>query len=314
MDYNATFAGPPRGINHTRHLTNREWRDVQKELARYNREMILVVSDALEIAEPILPGKFASLDVLERKHIQEWVRANPGILGEDLLVVSMEFDCFEGSKDRLDLLALDRDGNLVVIELKRDEAAGHADLQAIRYAAMMSSMTLDSLAEHYASYLARYCQCEITTDEARSKLIDYIGGEKELSVRPRIILCAEGFSQEIKQTAVWLNEAEIRIKCVTITPYKVNSKIVIVPDVIIPLVAADEYTIAIRQKRQEREKSILSNRLNVQTLIDAGLLTVGETIYLEGGPSRWCPVPRRRPDIPGSDHRQERKKRRGALE
>jgi hypothetical protein len=39
--------------------------------------------------------------VWERRHVQEWVRKHPEILGEDLLVVSMEFDRFEGSRDRL---------------------------------------------------------------------------------------------------------------------------------------------------------------------------------------------------------------------
>ncbi len=40
----------------------------------------------------------------ERRHIQEWVREHPKILGKDLLIVSMEFDKFQGSRDRLGLL------------------------------------------------------------------------------------------------------------------------------------------------------------------------------------------------------------------
>jgi len=242
--------------------------------------MILVINDTLETAEPITAGKFADLDVLERKHIQEWVRTNPTILGEDLLIVSMEFDQFEGSKDRIDLLALDRDGNLVVIELKRDKVAGHADLQAIRYAAMMSSMTLGTLAGHYVEYLRRHCQREITLEEGLAKLTEFIEAE-QLSVRPRIILCAQDFSQEIKQTALWLNDAGIRVTCVTLSPYRLEHKIVIVPDVIIPLVAASEYASVIRQKQQEREKSIVSNRLNIQTLVEGGLLRPGETVSLK---------------------------------
>ena len=34
-------------------------------------------------------------------------------------------------------------GNLVVVELKRDTFAGYADLQSIRYAAMVSTMTIE---------------------------------------------------------------------------------------------------------------------------------------------------------------------------
>ena len=75
--------------------------------------MIFVISEDLSKIEKVESKSFVTLDVWERKHIQEWVRSHPEILGEDLLIVGMEFDKFEGSKDRLDLLSVDREGNLV---------------------------------------------------------------------------------------------------------------------------------------------------------------------------------------------------------
>ena len=94
--------------------------------------MIFVISDTLEKAEKILPETFVGLNIWERTHIEEWVRLNPDILGEDLLILTVEFDRFTQSTDRLDILALDVAGNLVIIELKRDSVSGYADLQAIR--------------------------------------------------------------------------------------------------------------------------------------------------------------------------------------
>ena len=76
--------------------------------------MIFVISEDLSKIERVESKSFAALDVWERKHIQVWVRSHPEILGEDLLIVGMEFDRFESSKDRLDLLAVDGEGNLVV--------------------------------------------------------------------------------------------------------------------------------------------------------------------------------------------------------
>lgn len=105
--------------------------------------MLFVISSDLNNIEKVQAQSFISLNVWERRHIQERVRKHPEILGEDLLVVSMEFDRIEGSIDRLDLLALDRSGNLVVVEFKRDTFAGYADLQSIRYAAMVSTMTME---------------------------------------------------------------------------------------------------------------------------------------------------------------------------
>ncbi len=83
---------------------------------------------------------FADLGLYERSDLQRLLRDAISALGEDLLVVAEEFGYWEDARRRIDLLALDRAGHLVVIELKRDETGGHMELQAIRYAAMVSSM------------------------------------------------------------------------------------------------------------------------------------------------------------------------------
>jgi RecB family endonuclease NucS len=91
--------------------------------------MVLVIQEQNpEQFAKVEAGNFTQYSIWERAHIQEWIRQAPEVLGEDLLVVSMEFDRFKQSADRLDLLALDRKGNLVVVELKRDGLAGYADL------------------------------------------------------------------------------------------------------------------------------------------------------------------------------------------
>lgn len=107
--------------------------------------LIFIVSQDLRSVEKTSKASFTNLNLWERQHIEEWIRKAPDILGEDLLVVSAEFDRFSGSQDRLDVLAVDRQGNLVVVEIKRDPYAGYADLQAIRYAAMVSAMTVEKL-------------------------------------------------------------------------------------------------------------------------------------------------------------------------
>jgi RecB family endonuclease NucS len=55
-------------------------------------------------------------------------------------VITEEFSEWEDSSRRIDLLCLDQKARLVAIEIKRTEDGGHMELQAIRYAAMVSSM------------------------------------------------------------------------------------------------------------------------------------------------------------------------------
>ncbi len=59
---------------------------------------------------------FTELKFKEREHLQEWIANNPSSLGEELLIIQKEFSGFGETKERLDLLALDKQGNLVIIE------------------------------------------------------------------------------------------------------------------------------------------------------------------------------------------------------
>ncbi|WP_457096836.1 hypothetical protein [Lysobacter sp. P5_B9] len=252
--------------------------------------MIFSISPALDKATKVSANSFVGLSIWERTHIEEWVRSNPEILGEDLLVVSIEFDRFSASSDRLDLLAVDRQGNLVVVELKRDSAAGYADLQAIRYAAMVSSMTLDKLVPHYVAYKRKYENESISDLAAKEQIIEFVESDSfsELSTKPRIILCSEGFSQEITATVLWLRDSNIDISCVSITPYKVDDKVVIVPRVIIPLPEARQYLIDIKNKEEVRESSGRKARpKTMKILLENGLVAAGDEVLLKNALPSW---------------------------
>lgn len=248
--------------------------------------MIFVVSQDLRSVEKTSKASFTNLNLWERQHIEEWIRKAPDILGEDLLVVSAEFDRFTGSQDRLDVLAVDRQGNLVVVEIKRDPYAGYADLQAIRYAAMVSAMTVEKLAPHYLSYLQKYVRNDrVTLEEAKNQIVEFVEVDdfEELTTKPRIILCSEGFSLEITTTVLWLRQCGVDISCVQFTPYPVEGKIVIVPTKVIPLQTAEQYQVDIQKKQEERARQSGGprRRPTLQILIEKGLIKGGEKILLK---------------------------------
>jgi hypothetical protein len=252
--------------------------------------MIFSISEGLEKATKIPAATFTGLNIWERTHIEEWIRSNPEIVGEDLLVVSIEFDRFDRSSDRLDLLAVDRQGNLVVVEIKRDSAAGYADLQAIRYAAMVSSMNIDKLIPHYVQYRGKYDGVAISDLDARQEITDFVDSEAfvELSTKPRIILCSEGFSPEVTATVLWLRDSQIDISCVSITPYLVGNKVVVVPKVIIPLPEAKQYLIDIKRKEEVREASSRTARpKSMKILLENNLISAGEVLWLKNGLPSW---------------------------
>ena len=250
--------------------------------------MIFVVSQDLRSVEKTSKASFTNLNLWERQHIEEWIRKAPDILGEDLLVVSAEFDRFSGSQDRLDVLAVDRQGNLVVVEIKRDPYAGYADLQAIRYAAMVSAMTVDKLAPHYLNYLQKSGGRDgATLEDAKNQIVEFVEAEdfEELTTKPRIILCSEGFSLEVTTTVLWLRQFGVDMSCVQFTPYQVQGKIVIVPTKMIPLQTAEQYQVDIQKKQEERaqEGGKRKRARSLQILLESGRIKGGERIYLKNG-------------------------------
>src|SRR5438128_2015781 len=84
------------------------------------------------------PG-FSALGLYERADIQRLLRDDISVLGEDLLVISEEFGEWEDARRRIDLLALDKAGRLVVIEIdevrgacRSTGATGHGDWAGTR--------------------------------------------------------------------------------------------------------------------------------------------------------------------------------------
>ena len=64
----------------------------------------------------------------------------PRVLGEDLLIIQKEFYGFADTRERLDLLALDKEGRLVVVENKLDDSGRDVVWQALKYVAFCSSL------------------------------------------------------------------------------------------------------------------------------------------------------------------------------
>ena len=103
---------------------------------------------------------FKSLGMDERNNLQEWIAKEPSSLGEDLLIIQKEFDGFSDTRERLDLLALDKLGNLVIIENKLDDSGRDVTWQAIKYASYCSSLTKQDIIEIYQKYLGSSISAE----------------------------------------------------------------------------------------------------------------------------------------------------------
>lgn len=204
---------------------------------------------------------FAMEQVLERADLQRLLRAHIGVIADDVLVVSEEFGAFTEARRRIDLLGLGRDGRLVVIELKRTSDGGHLELQALRYAAMVSAMTFADVVDHYEQYLARVEPDAV--DEARGRLAEWLddGEDATLSREVRIVLVSSGFDREITTTVLWLTDIYgLDIQCVRLSPYKVGDRLLVDVQQVIPLPEASELTVQLRRRETQARAARADNR------------------------------------------------------
>ncbi len=210
---------------------------------------------ASEEIRPLLKTTFSQMQMQERRDLQRLLRANISVVAPDTLVIAEEFGDWDESRRRIDLLGIDRDAKLVVVELKRTEDGGHMELQAIRYAAMVSTMTFDQAADVFGRYLAQIASSDT---DARAELLDFLGwdepDEDAFAQDVRIVLASAEFARELTTSVLWLIERGIDIRCVRLQPYDHGGRVFVDAQQIIPLPEVAEYQVRVTEKkRKERE-------------------------------------------------------------
>jgi len=147
---------------------------------------------------------FSDLGFRERENLQEWVAKEPSVLGKELLIIQKEFSGFTDTQERLDLLALDKQGSLVIIENKLDDSGRDVTWQAMKYASYCSSLSKENIKNIYQEYL----DVNSPDTKAEESLSDFFDGAdyEDLNlnkgVTQRIVLIAAKFRKEVTFTVL----------------------------------------------------------------------------------------------------------------
>ncbi|MBN8750910.1 MAG: hypothetical protein J0I65_25930 [Variovorax sp.] len=195
---------------------------------------------------------FTELRLLERANIQRAIRAHINAItpGVKTMVLAEEFGEWVDANRRIDLLCLDDERRLVVVELKRDNSA-HMELQALRYAAMVSALRFDQAVEAHRKYL-RAQGSDADAEQAIRAFLDEEDQPIALADSIRIVLAASDFSSELTTAVLWLNKQGLDIRCVQMRPHTLDGRVLLDIQQVIPLPAAAQYQVALREKTQEQ--------------------------------------------------------------
>lgn len=214
---------------------------------------------------------FSDLKFREREHLQEWLENTPTAFGEDdeLLFIQKEFDGFDDTRERLDLLAIDKQGDLVIIENKLDDSGRDVTWQVLKYASYCSSLTTPQIRDIYQSYLDKK-GCSENAESNISEFLDINDFEDiQLNNNQRIILVSGSYRKEVTSTVLWLlQKYKLKIQCFKATPYSFEGQIFLNIEQIIPVHEVEEYTIKMAEKAQEdqstQEKQVIRHKKRIE--------------------------------------------------
>ena len=243
--------------------------------------LVRIGSDGAAIAEPVSwRGR------LSEQQFEDLIVANPNLAGEELLVLGRQLKEFQEDDKRLDVLAVDRDGEIVLLELKVDDDFGVTDLQALAYAAAYANKT----GEHFAATLMRWRERggveEASLDAAKETLTSFLAldrfGDWEPSQHIRIKLIAPNFPRRVLATVKWLGELYgMRIEAIRAHLFAVGDELHCSFERVLPLPGAEEFDLTARQRENRRREENTARRPDViNFLIEHGALATGQRLWI----------------------------------
>jgi hypothetical protein len=182
-----------------------------------------------------LPETKLKEEKLLEEHLEDWIVADPTILGEPLLVIGRQV-LIPDTKDRLDVLAVDPQGNSVVIELKRGKLRDPVDIQALRYASYMSKWKFEDFENQARNFLGKLGDPEFNFNSIYESFCEDSGVDEipTLNQDQRMIIVGSAVRDKLGTVALWLREHSIDITVIEVQAYKEGDTVLLQPTTIVP--------------------------------------------------------------------------------
>jgi len=248
-------------------------------------------------AEKIDAKVFADFRMIEND-IEEILRNSIDMLCDDeesMLIIGRQVK--NEKSGRSDLTAVDSNGSIVLIEIKRDrrdiEKRKEAfEFQAIRYAASYAIIeSIDDIVKKvYAPYIEKYRaefeQNELTSYELGIRKINEFlsanNAEKSFNKKQRIILVSSEFDEQTLSAVAWLNSNNVDMSCHKLTPYEINDKLYINIEKLLPVTNYDDYYVNLMEKTSRASTKINRGKRRtlpkIDSMLEWGVVKAGDVI------------------------------------
>jgi hypothetical protein len=148
--------------------------------------------------------------------LREWIINSPeSILGEDFRLIGREVSVKQIG-DGIDLLAIDRDANVVAIELKRGALKPKVDFQGLKYAAYTSHWDYSKLRDQFEKFKSTTWGKTLYEEETTftEVLDEFCNEDYTLNQDQRIVFVGESVRERLDIVLRWLSDRSIDISVI----------------------------------------------------------------------------------------------------
>lgn len=151
----------------------------------------------------------------EEAVLEDWLETNPDGIVEDGRILIIGRQVVTNFGGFIDLLGLDRAGDVVVVELKRDRTPRDTIGQSLEYVSFAERLDTSQLEKVLRSYLNDE---SLSLAEHHREYFD-LGSDEAVAFNKdqRIVIVGQRVTPEIRQTAIFLCSKGIRVTCVEFT-------------------------------------------------------------------------------------------------
>lgn len=171
----------------------------------------------------IVDGKLQSITTnlkdegrTEPYDLEPWIESNASILGTDIVIIGRQTMSKSGP---IDLLGIDKTGNVVIVEIKRDKLPREALTQAIDYASDAAEWNIEKLGGICSEYSGK------SLEETLTESFPDIDVENlNINDTQRIILVAFSVESALERMIEWLSDNfNVNINAVVLSYVKTSS-------------------------------------------------------------------------------------------
>jgi len=147
--------------------------------------------------EPV-EGSMADAKRREKDHLEQWIKTDASILGQDILIIGEQVSTKTGAAD---FIAIDKAGNIIVVELKRDMLPRAVLTQALDYASDIATWDVDKLSEICFQFTKQGLEDSLT-----EKFSDIDLEDLTINQNQRILLVGFSIEEALQRMVEWLSD------------------------------------------------------------------------------------------------------------